>query len=1447
MMIYPLSNAQNEIWYDQLRYKDSSLFNIGGTVHIKGNINVSTLRRSILSVIMKNTALRLQFVEKNNQVCQYVSNKECMVDDMDFSLRKDPWQEFHKWCNTQIQSPFPMLNSPLYYFAIFKITDDDMGYFIKLHHIIADGWSIKLLTDQVTEHYEKAVLGNPCNISPPSYIDYVLKEKKDTVQNKAGMFWKDMLTPLPDITFASNPNMQGKRRIFIPNKEIQLSVEQYIEKKNISLNTLFVFAYLLYEYKRSGNKDIILGTPLLGRKSKAERQIFGTFANTMPFRYNIDENALLKDMLKRVSWELKNSFRYQNYSCHLLYKELKLSEHGIDSLYHVCINYYNTVLKSSIDGMKIKNTEFYNGQQKYALQIIIRHWNDIKFQLEFDYQTSVYSQKQVEELYHQILLLIDQIIKNDEMKVKDLSLTTKEERVKFLDEYNKTEESCPTDKTWLDIFDEVAHSRPGSIAISKDQEQLTYEELREQSNRYTGYFISKGVKKGDIIAIVPQHNIQSIVIIIAIMRSGGIYLPIDLNTPKGRINDILSSSGAKYFIAEENCDGFCGTFLSIRQEPSQNERARKVTRSTPKGISYLIYTSGSTGVPKGVLITHKSLMNYLWWARGKYLTNEKEVFALYSSFAFDFTMTSMLLPLIVGGQIRIYDPEKNKNVFRKIITDNQATIVKITPSHIVLINDIKHENSSIHTFIVGGENLRRDACDKLYNQFNKQVKIYNEYGPTEATVGCMTYLYQEDAYDSVPVGRPIANTRIYLLDHDGHPVPYHMLGEIYIGGDGVSKGYHNLSEETAKRFIKSPFVQKDMLYKTGDMAYRNEADDIIFYGRVDSEVKIRGNRIDLYEIRQRLLTSHLVQDAVVQVVHRKNKSKQLCAYIIPAMQYDEETVKQYLKHYLPDYMIPEFYVLLQQFPLTINGKIDYHELPAIDEEQKRSNEKEFVREFELLHDVIKEVMDEDISMEDNFYTIGGDSIKAIQISTRLSDKGYELSVKDILKNPNISKMTACIKAGNNILDQQELLSGEIMLHPILSWFFDQEFKEMGHYNQSVLLELKQNMELELLNNVFKELIRHHDMLRANYNEKDEVLYYNNEHLNDYEIVDTLTIADSDPRDLTTIIEEEINHCFDLQQDLLLRAYLIPISGKHYFYISAHHFVIDGVSWRILLEDMESLLLSYVTKQRISLQKKTSSYQHFTKEYHENRRNFRLPSECDNKEVAYGEQITEKFKLDTEATEKLIGKANEAYHTKIQELLIIAFVQSMNMLFGANEIQIKVEHHGRDMLESVNVNRTVGWFTTIDSIDLKLQSDEFQEQIMSLKDQIRKKNKENVKPMMEEKSIRFNYLGEYIESQNGCFSICKVLFDHDISEKNKATAFIDVNAIILKKELHVSIRYGKDMEKTVRSMAQAYKDQLTRLIEYLTDRKEQNYTPSDFDMAGLSKEELYELFHAQEMR
>ncbi|MGG4442190.1 edeine non-ribosomal peptide synthetase EdeP [Brevibacillus fortis] len=1485
---YPLSHPQKRIWYTEKLHPHLPVHTLGGMVRVQGKVKLDVLEAAIHLFIQKNDALRLNYQEEET-VLQFVGEYEPQpLQVFDFRREPNAPDRCRQFMQTLFEKPFSIGQEPLSYFGLIQLSDEESGYFVKLHHLIADGWSISIMTEQIAQFYDTLLAGGSVHVGDEhAYQAFVDREHAYSLSErfeKDKRYWRDKFQSLPVITTLqkATDTTEGKRKVYSFNREDSTRIREFANQMKCSLNSLFVALVSLYLQRCTRQEEIVIGTPLLNRSGKVERKIFGMFTSTMPFRLAVPMEMDALDYVKYVNRELTSCFFHQKYPYDLLAQELELKKHGYESLFQICVNYYSTQLPFTIGGYPVTNEEFYNGHQLYSLQVIIREWaTDERLTLELDYKIAEYTEDDVDQIADHLVRLLNQMIANPEVPLSNLNFLADEELALQLKAWNDTAASYPSQKTVVQLFEEQVKRSPQGVALESEGRMLTFQELHDQVNRLAQSLRNRGVGPGVIVALLADHSPEMIIGLLGVLKAGGAYLPIDPQLPSQRIEYLLSDSGADLLLrhtTRTDAISWSKEILELGDSSLyRNDGAILESVNQPDDLAYVIYTSGSTGNPKGVMVTHRGLVNYIWWAKDRYLTSPDEAFAFYSSVAFDLTVTSIFCPLIKGNRMVIYPHSDSEFVLSRIFSDGRSHVVKLTPAHLFLLQEIALPCTTVKRVIVGGEDLKVSMARGIHAKWNGQIEILNEYGPTETVVGCMIYQYdpETDVEGSVPIGHPISNVQLYVLDSYGKPIPIGTTGELFISGDSMARGYFNREELTQERFLPDPFQPGKMMYKTGDLVRYRPNGVMEYLGRADYQVKIHGYRIELGEIEQQLLSHPSVREAVVIDRIDTWGRKYLCAYLITETAFQEKELREELARRLPTYMIPSQIMQLEQFPLTSNGKVDRKQLPEPVIERMGAEEATTPRdEFDkLLVEVYEGVLGHSpLGLHDPFSQLGGDSIKAIQVSYRLHQRGIKIPVRDILLYDTIAELKAS-RDWNWEVERisQEPCTGELPLSPIISWFLSQHFRNADHWNQSLLLESKEKITLEEFEASLSALVHHHDCLRLNYSAKDGKLFYNERHLTSSVSVTRIDLSSLPQDEQERKMLEAMRACaasFNLEESLLFTGCLFecgPDKPQRLF-LTAHHLVVDGVSWRILLEDLMSALSCVKRNEPIVLPEKTHSMQAWLQEvsaFYQSEQPIKekaywdmvsipadkLPTDHDLGEDLVENSATSTRTLSAEVTSQLLTMANRMFNTVPQDLLVAALTRTLRDVFKRERLLLEMESHGRESsIHAMNVTRTVGWFTSMYPVLIETNSTNRTDHLKEVKEKLRQI------PMgglgfgwlhphqleAEEKShVRFNYLGSVDNQPTDDLVLVGGNLTVDAGAGNHLTALLDVAALIRQGELQVSVTYSlqKYRKETMEKLLESFSNELEQLIDHCCRQEAPEFTPSDFEDVELTQKEL----------
>jgi len=1113
---------------------------------------------------------------------------------------------------------------------------------------------------------------------------------------------------------ASNTGIGDKAEyVFSLNEELTAQLLKLSKNSDISLFVILLSAFLTFLYKYTNENDLLAAIPVYLKDE--QKQLFNEM---VVLRKKAGAKENFKDFLLEVRKSFIEICENQEYPFKKIIEELNYKAEQP-------FNWIFDLVFASEDLHKLQNIE--KGDSKFTA--VYRKAND-KITFTFYYSASI--EKSVIErtaIYYESV--IGSVLNNISIRLNDIKLLTEEEKSRILYDFNNTKEQLPKDKPVHQLFEEQAVKAPGKIAVEDNGRQITYDMLNRKANQLARALRGKGAGQGSIVCIIMENCIETIVGILGVLKAGGAYLPID-PVYRNRIPYILEDSAADIILTNGKTDSLTEYNKQVIRLDDEKVYTGNETNLDidirPDNLAYILYTSGTTGNPKGVMIEHHGVYNYIWYAAQKYVRNENITFPLYTSISFDLTVTSIFTPLITGNKIIVYRGEKYDNLVSKILEDNRVGIIKLTPSHLKLVRDKKYPDSKLKRIIVGGEELETQLAQDIYDNFGGNIELHNEYGPTETVVGCMDYIFNpdNDKKRTVSIGSPIYNTEIYVLDRNLEPVPYDVSGEIYISGEGVGRGYSNLPELTNESFLQNPFVSGRRMYKTGDLGRITPDGLIEFYGRIDNQVSIRGYRIELGEIESQLLKHPEIKEAVV-TVRSKDNEKCICAYIIADKELHQPEIRKFLMERIPDYMIPAYVVKIDKIPLTETGKINTYQLNAVKlisdseyEAPKTELEKQLVT-------IWQKVLGKDhLGINDNFQYIGGDSIKAIGIYAEMSKLNLKANFNDIFLYPTIKEFSKCVSREDTFKAEQGLVTGEVCANPIQRMLFSDDLLNINHFNLSHLFYKKDGFNTEIVNEVMKKIVEHHDYLRAAFYLSDDRIMVANRGLegNLFELEIIECQEDTEEEFLRRVQSvADSKHVMDLKNGPLVRMVLFKcLSGEKYLFITISHLVSDLISWSILADDFILGYTQLEQNQKIKLPQKTTSFKTWMDKiqkyaesgellaelkYWENileEKTDPLPKDYEvNKDKRRKKNLnTATINFDEKTTSQIVEDTCKFYNASIKTILLTAFGMALKEWKELQKVLVEFEGHGREeIFKDVNLNRTIGFFTQIYPVILEL--------------------------------------------------------------------------------------------------------------------------------------------------
>ncbi|MCR8937086.1 non-ribosomal peptide synthase/polyketide synthase [Brevibacillus laterosporus] len=1188
--VYPLTPLQEGMLFHSIKDEQTSAYYLQMTATIHGDFDLPLFEQSMNTLIENYEVLRTVFVYQNLQRARQVVFKErrMQVYFEDITRFSDDEQKkyIETYKNSGKEQGFDLTKDVLMRAAIFQTNDQTYQFVWALHHIVIDGWGLGILIHKLLGYYAtlKANKSIPREVTKPysEYIKWLEKQNRE----EALKYWKNYLDSYElHSEFPKNKKQTGKESyelkeiLFTLDQDTTKNLQQIANRNQATLSNVFHALWSILVSKYKNTDDVVFGSVVSGRPPEIQgiENMVGLFINTIPTRLHCNGLLSIDDVIKRARENSIQSTKYDYAPLYEIQSQSLVKQELIDHLV-TFENYPDNNMDALEEALGFR-IRIDNGEEQttYDLNVVVAvaPWNEMM--IKFSYNAKVYDSVFVTRMQDHLKNIVAQVINHPDVLLKDIPILTEQEKQQLVVEYNNTASDYPRTKTIYELFEEQAAKTPHQVAAVCLEKQLTYQELNESSNQLAHFLREKGVTADSVVSIMAEHSLELVVGILAILKSGATYLPIDPDYPEDRIQYLLEDSQSTILLTQQKFsdkrNGNIEILFLDNQELYQGSTANLINESSMNDLAYIIYTSGSTGNPKGAMITHQGLVNYIWWARKVYVQNETVHFPLYSSISFDLTVTSIFTPLVSGNTIYIYRGEDKVQVIQDILTDNKVGIIKLTPTHLKLIEEFDGTNSNIRRFIVGGENLHTQLASKIDRNFGGNIQIMNEYGPTETVVGCMLYVFDPNntSQNSVPIGVPADNVNIYLLDTALQPVPIGSIGEMYIAGDGVARGYLNRPELTAEKFIENPFRPGERMYRTGDLARWLPDGNMEYMGRTDHQVKIRGHRIEMGEIEAKLVQHEMIKEAVVIVEKDESSQNVLYSYIVTDSDLPVSELREHVGSALPSYMIPSYFIRLEEIPLTSNGKVERKKLPKPDGSIRTGVE--FVAPRTLIEDQLatiwKGVLNvNEVSVLDNFFELGGHSLKAMTVISQISKAfNVDLPLKVLFDTPTIATISHFIaNTENGMYSAIEPVAPQ-EYYPVSSaqkrmYILHQLNEDSVSYNMPGALIIEGNLDTQRFEDAMKSIVTRHEALRTSFHSIDGEPVQKVHQSVQVEMIRMNSKEDQIEQIVTDFIKP-----FDLSIAPLLRVGLIALEEqKHLFLLDIHHIISDGVSISVFVEE-----------------------------------------------------------------------------------------------------------------------------------------------------------------------------------------------------------------------------------------------------------------------------------------
>lgn len=1516
----PLSFSQQRLWFLSQFIGPSAVYNIPLAIRLKGKLDFNLLQKCLTEIVNRHESLRTRFKSYNGTAIQIID-----PPILDLNAEKvESVEELKQICLDERNYLFNLSEDKLCRIRLLKdIPSKSFVLLITMHHAIADGWSTTIFFDELVALYSsyKNHKSSPLEALDVQFIDYTKWQhewlKGERLESQLD-YWRMQLDKLPSLLSLPTDKIRPLEQQFrgsVETIEIPLKLTKRLHQiSQDSGVTLYVtllscFALLLSRY--SGQFDIAIGTPIANRVRKETEKLIGFFANTLVMRIDLSNNPSFSTLLKRTHEVTLQAFAHQDIPFEKLVDELNPERSVSHSpLFQVMFSLQNIPLSSvSLPGLEISSMEQDRQQGDAGVSRFDLTFNMVEtaegLSAHMEYDIDLFEQSTIKRMLRHFNNIITKIVEFPNQVISKLELLSEKDIRQLKYTWNDNQNDFNRNNCLHDLFQQQVVESPDSIALIDNFEHLTFQQVNERANQLAHYLLETNICTETAVGICLSRSTEIIIAMLGILKSGGFYIPLDPNYPKDRLSYLIKDSGVELIVSKAKLLNSIELTANLNRKIKCIDLATDIrdydinnptNRACASNLAYLIYTSGSTGNPKGVGISHCSVTALINWASKLLNDDEYRCVLASTSICFDISVYEIFFPLCMGKECLVID---DVLAFNEVPQQARVSLINTVPSAAKALLENNAIPKSVLIMSLVGEPLKASLVDLLYN--NTQVKkVIDNYGPTEDTIFSTFFLREKSGIETI--GKPIDNTQAYVLDKDTNMLPIGVVGELCLAGEGVARGYFNQPAKTAERFIPNPYASNSAsrLYRTGDLVRYLSSGNLEYLGRTDYQVKIRGFRIELGEIESVMLEHPSIRDAVVLVREDLVDVKKLVAYVVPDKGYNDASIgdtgnaqlsgelASFLQSRLPAYMVPDNFLILDKLPLTANGKIDRSSLPSpvLNTHKSYQKPKSLIEKY--LCEIWKSVLQiEQIGVTDNFFAVGGDSILSIQIVSRAKTIGLAIRVRQIFKYPTIESLSKQIDFDESVISQNDSV-GEMKLLPIHRQLCFNRAPNPNYYLQSQLLSVAEHFSLEFLQKFVIALYHRHDSLRLYFTQKNNRWSANFKPLNEQTLersVEVVNLQNQSMQSRKTIMQEkgqQIRTSFELTNGPLVKMIYFkasdPVDSR--LLLVFHHLAIDGVSWRIILDDLNLAYNQWCEQKPLRLANKTTSYQHWSAQLESYRHVVDTPeiqsfwqAQLRSEEYALSEYQTSNIK-DTFATcdyfnieltqletKLLLQDCNHAYHTQTKDLLITALVLAVSSCTGKNTIRLDLEGHGReeDLFDNIDLSETVGWFTTLFplSIDLIKHSQAtdneniLAELIISIKDKLRRIPDRGISyGLLQNNSnqahqsgylnspILFNYLGQF-DTQLGKgsnFQAAEEITGYDVDSNYPRSHLIGFTGHVKNNQLRFVIDFSSARldKEFVKEVSNTYQETLKDIIQHCQDKDIARFTASDFPLTQVTQ-------------